>query len=177
MSTSSYVSIIPECSIFEKLNGVTGIYFGGGDQSLLTKDLLGTKLLEGIKIIYDSGGVISGTSAGAAVMSEVMITGNELINQDSTRAFIDIKKDNIDDSWFEDNMDYFKYYGRDMETLFSKVKIAHSRRVFCLDESEKKVITKKDLEKGFSQYLENDNIKSRKTNKDIEKHIMYSMYS
>jgi len=38
-----------------------------------------------------------------------------------------IKKDNIKTEWFEENMDYFKYYGRDMETLFSKVKIAHSR--------------------------------------------------
>lgn len=82
--------------ILKKLEGVTGIYFGGGDQSLLTRDLLGTKLLEGIKIIYENGGVISGTSAGAAVMSEVMITGNELVNQDSTSAFIDIKKDNIE---------------------------------------------------------------------------------
>jgi cyanophycinase len=83
-------------SIQKKLEGVTGIYFGGGDQSLLTRDLLGTKLLEGIKNIYENGGVISGTSAGAAVMSEVMITGNELVNQDSTSAYIDIKKDNIE---------------------------------------------------------------------------------
>jgi len=83
-------------STIKKLEGVTGIFFGGGDQSLLTRDLLGTKLLWEIKNIYENGGVISGTSAGAAVMSEVMITGNELINQDSTSAFVDIKKDNIE---------------------------------------------------------------------------------
>jgi cyanophycinase len=46
--------------------------------------------------IYNSGGVISGTSAGAAVMSEVMITGNELINKDSTDAFISIQKSNVE---------------------------------------------------------------------------------
>ena len=39
-------------------------------------------------------------------------------------------KDEIKLQWFEENKDYFKYYGRDMETLFSKTKVAHSRRVF-----------------------------------------------
>jgi cyanophycinase len=67
-----------------KLNGVSGVFFSGGDQSNLTKELLGTKLLEKIKIIYKEGGVVGGTSAGAAVMSKVMITGDELINKDST---------------------------------------------------------------------------------------------
>ena len=88
-----------------------------------------------------------------------------------------IKKDNIKDEWFKDNMDFFKFYGRDMETLFSKVKIAHSRRVFCLEESAKKNLTNTDLEKGFEKYLSNDNIKERKELKEQEKRIRYSMYS
>jgi cyanophycinase len=83
-------------SNLKKLEGVTGIFFSGGDQSNLTRDLLGTELLEMIYKIYNQGGVISGTSAGAAVMSEVMITGNELINTDSTNAFISILKNNIE---------------------------------------------------------------------------------
>ena len=83
-------------SIIKKLDGVTGIYFGGGDQAFLTRDLLGTKLLDAIKNIYENGGVISGTSAGAAVMSEVMITGNELKNDDSTDIFITIEKGNVE---------------------------------------------------------------------------------
>ena len=37
----------------------------------------------------------------------------------------------LDLSFFENNMSNFKYYGRDMETLLSKTKIAHGRRVFC----------------------------------------------
>ena len=83
-------------SNIKKLEGVTGIYFGGGDQAFLTRDLLGTKLLDKIFQIYNNGGVISGTSAGAAVMSKVMITGNELINSDSTEAFNIIEKGNIE---------------------------------------------------------------------------------
>lgn len=61
-------------------------------------------------------------------------------------------KEPLEDSWFEKNKPYFKYYGRDMETLFSKVKIAHSRRVFCLAKEEKTKINKEDLEKGFDMY-------------------------
>ena len=43
----------------------------------------------------------------------------------------------VKDGWFEDKMDYFKFY-RDIETLLAKVKIAHGRRVFCLPEDKKK---------------------------------------
>lgn len=83
-------------SIINRLDGVTGIFFGGGDQAFLTRDLLGTKLLDAIKNIYENGGVISGTSAGAAVMSHLMITGNELKNNDSTDIFITIEKGNVE---------------------------------------------------------------------------------
>jgi cyanophycinase len=79
-----------------KMNGITGVFFSGGDQSYLTRDLLGTKLLDKVYELYNNGGLISGTSAGAAVMSEIMLTGNELINKDSNSAFISIQKDNIE---------------------------------------------------------------------------------
>jgi cyanophycinase len=77
------------------LQDATGIFFPGGSQSRLTKALLHTKMLEKIKQIYKNGGIIGGTSAGAAVMSEMMITGGELINTDSANAFITIQKNNI----------------------------------------------------------------------------------
>lgn len=83
-------------SIINKLNDASGIFFCGGDQSNLTADLLGTKLLLKIKDVYEKGGVISGTSAGAAVMSKVMITGNELINKDTTEIFNMIEKGNVE---------------------------------------------------------------------------------
>ena len=83
-------------SLVDKLSGATGIFFSGGDQSFLTRDMLGTKLLDKVYEIYNNGGVISGTSAGAAVMSELMITGNELINKDSSDIFISIQKNNVE---------------------------------------------------------------------------------
>ncbi len=67
----------------------------------------------------------------------------------------------IKTAWFEKNKTYFKYYGRDMETLLAKVKIAHGRRVFCLPDIEKKNISLKDMNKGFELFLENDEVKSR----------------
>jgi len=72
----------------------------------------------------------------------------------------------IPNSWFKKHMGYFKYFGRDMETLLSKVKIAHSRRVFCLHEDEKRKINLKDIDKGFKLYLKNDEVKSRMENRD-----------
>lgn len=79
-----------------KLDGVKGVYFCGGDQALLTAALLGTKVLDKIKDIYKDGGVVGGTSAGAAVMSKIMLTGNELINKDTTDIFTFIKKKNVE---------------------------------------------------------------------------------
>ena len=68
----------------------------------------------------------------------------------------------LPESWFASRMDYFTTYGRDMETLFTKTKIAHSRRVFCLPVSEKKIVTLTDLENGFKLFIENPEVKDRK---------------
>lgn len=79
-----------------KMQEANAVFFLGGDQSNLTRDMLGTKLLDKVFEIYNSGGVVGGSSAGAAVMSEVMITGNELNNKDSTSYFVTIEKGNIE---------------------------------------------------------------------------------
>ena len=60
-----------------RLNGVTGIWFTGGDQTLVTPVLLGTATLAAMKARYRAGAVVGGTSAGAAVMSDSMLTGNQ----------------------------------------------------------------------------------------------------
>jgi SpoVK/Ycf46/Vps4 family AAA+-type ATPase len=81
---------------------------------------------------------------------------------------------NISVKWFEKNKSHFKFYGRDIETLFAKTKIAHSRRVFCLDESVKKRITLEDLDKGYEIFLKNED--SAKKEKERFKTIISSMY-
>jgi len=74
----------------------------------------------------------------------------------------DAGTDVIPESWFASRMDYFTTYGRDMETLFTKTKIAHSRRVFCLPMCEKKIVTFADLENGFKLFIENPEVSERK---------------
>jgi len=77
--------------------------------------------------------------------------------------------------WFKKNIDYFKFYGRDIETFLSKAKIAHSRRVFCKSEDEKRKLTVNDLDKGLEMFLKNENVKSRKEKEEM-KRIMNSLY-
>ncbi len=52
----------------------TGVWIGGGLQAKLTQAYLGTDVERQLKALLARGGVIGGTSAGAAVMSRVMIT-------------------------------------------------------------------------------------------------------
>lgn len=61
--------------------------------------------------------------------------------------------------WFETNKKHFKYYGRDIETLFTKTKICHAKRVFCLDSSKKKCLNVTDLDNGFKIFINNIPIK------------------
>jgi SpoVK/Ycf46/Vps4 family AAA+-type ATPase len=88
-----------------------------------------------------------------------------------------INANDITSDWFDKNMEYFKYYGRDVEVLFTKTKIAHSRRVFCKPASEKTIITFPDIENGFKLFLNNDEVKNRKKHSDIQSDIKFSMYN
>lgn len=70
--------------IIRMLEGVAGLWFTGGDQyythkAFVRKDKEDTKALKIMKKIYSNGGVIGGTSAGAAIMSNTMIaSGNNI---------------------------------------------------------------------------------------------------
>jgi SpoVK/Ycf46/Vps4 family AAA+-type ATPase len=84
---------------------------------------------------------------------------------------------NITSDWFKKNKEYFKFYGRDIETILAKTKIAHSRRVFCKPETEKRKLVLKDLDKGFEIYLKNENVKGLKEKKEREKYLYNTLYS
>jgi len=77
------------------LDGVGGVYFTGGDQARVTKALLGTPVHRKLLEIYANGAVIGGTSAGAAIMSEVMITGDEVKKPESGHEFETIEAGNV----------------------------------------------------------------------------------
>lgn len=88
-------------SVAALLADATGVWFGGGDQVRLANALLGTKTAAAIHARYRAGAVIGGTSAGAAIMSTPMITGDERRRggdrypADSDQVFITIDRDNV----------------------------------------------------------------------------------
>lgn len=86
-------------SVAALLDGATGVWFGGGDQARLADVLRGTATERAIKARYAAGAVIGGTSAGAAVMSAVMITGDERhpggTRPDSTLSWGTIARGNV----------------------------------------------------------------------------------
>ena len=57
------------------LDEATGVWIGGGTQTRLSESYVDTEVERQLKALLARGGVIGGTSAGAAIMTRVMITG------------------------------------------------------------------------------------------------------
>ena len=55
------------------LDKAAGVYFTGGDQLRISSQIGDTPFEVRVKEIYEHGGVIAGTSAGASAMAEVML--------------------------------------------------------------------------------------------------------
>jgi cyanophycinase len=58
------------------LEGASGVFFTGGDQLKITNHIGDTPTFSRIQEIFEEGGIIAGTSAGASVMSETMLVTN-----------------------------------------------------------------------------------------------------
>jgi cyanophycinase len=58
------------------LEAATLIWMPGGDQNRFMKAIDGTGLTDVIRARYQAGAIVGGTSAGAAVLSDAMITGD-----------------------------------------------------------------------------------------------------
>ena len=79
--------------------------------------------------------------------------------------------------WFKKRKECFAFFGRDMETILAKTKIAHGKRVFCRPESEKRRLVLKDLETGFEMYMQNDEVKGRKDEREMKRLLYSTLYS
>ena len=55
------------------LDDAKGVFFTGGDQMKISSQIGDTPIFQRVNEIYEAGGVIAGTSAGASVMSETML--------------------------------------------------------------------------------------------------------
>jgi cyanophycinase len=60
----------------EQLQSATGVFFSGGDQRRIMDVLKDSKLKEALQSLYRKGVVFGGTSAGTAIMSCRMMTGD-----------------------------------------------------------------------------------------------------
>jgi cyanophycinase len=63
--------------MLEAAKKCTGFWFSGGNQTLVGEKIVGTPLQKLIQEKYREGAVIGGTSAGAAIMSKIMIEGED----------------------------------------------------------------------------------------------------
>jgi cyanophycinase len=72
------------------------IFITGGDQLRFMNIVLNTPIYQAIHNAYKNGATIGGTSAGAAVMSKHMITGNQLTDTSYSATFPVIHNDNIE---------------------------------------------------------------------------------
>ena len=80
----------------DSLTGAKLIYILGGDQNRFMKVVLGTPVYTAIHKAYNNGSTIAGTSAGAAVMSKYMITGQHLIDTAAKDGFNKLWDKNIE---------------------------------------------------------------------------------
>ena len=61
----------------DRIRKAKGVFIGGGDQANIANAFLGTAVHQELFALLNRGGIIMGTSAGATIMGDVMITGWE----------------------------------------------------------------------------------------------------
>lgn len=66
----------------------------------------------------------------------------------------------------------FKFMGRDMETLWFKIKMAHTKRIFFKNVENTKEIIKEDIDSGINKFFSIRNI-----NKEKDKNPYYAFYT
>lgn len=79
----------------DSIRNASMIYISGGDQNRFMKVIEGTGVQQAIIDAFMKGAVVAGTSAGAAVMSKVMITGDERNYPEYSSTFRNIEPENI----------------------------------------------------------------------------------
>ena len=73
--------------LYDSLITYSGIFIKGGDQAKYYEYYRGTKTQSAIQYVLDNGGVISGTSAGTAIISPIVFTA-EIASVDPATALL-----------------------------------------------------------------------------------------
>ena len=64
-------------AVAQMIRAADGVFLGGGDQVHLVTTLAGSRVDHAIRDLYGSGGIVCGTSAGAAALTETILAGGE----------------------------------------------------------------------------------------------------
>lgn len=87
---------MPGRAVLDSIENAAVIYITGGDQVRFMNVIKGTGIGESLHNAYRRGALIAGTSAGAAVMSRMMITGNEKRYPNYAQTFRAVESDNVE---------------------------------------------------------------------------------
>lgn len=104
----------------------------------------------------------------------------EYTNENLVQIFLKMIKDTtwtLDDeihnnyllNFFKDNKELFKHTGGSIETFISKIKMVHSKRVFCLGKEHRFIINKEDITKGIESV--------KKHSEGVKEKIRYDYYT
>ncbi|MEC5167359.1 cyanophycinase [Flavobacterium sp. PL11] len=80
----------------DSLQNAKLIFISGGDQTRFMDVVKNTPVYTSIHKAYKNGSTIAGTSAGAAVMCEHMITGNQKLQTKYSETFDNVRYDNLE---------------------------------------------------------------------------------
>ncbi|MEM8522633.1 cyanophycinase [Flavobacterium sp. PL12] len=80
----------------DSLQNAKLIFISGGDQTRFMDVVKNTPVYTAIHKAYENGSTIAGTSAGAAVMCQHMITGNQKLQTKYSETFDNIRYDNLE---------------------------------------------------------------------------------
>jgi cyanophycinase len=64
-------------AVARMISEADGVFLGGGDQVHLVTTLAGSRVDHAIRELYGRGGIVCGTSAGAAALTETILAGGE----------------------------------------------------------------------------------------------------
>lgn len=74
----------------------------------------------------------------------------------------ELTDDAASSEFFEENRDFFVHNGGDMELLFAKIKYEHASRIFSGFHTDRKIITREDVQAGMEKFLENNGKEGKK---------------
>jgi cyanophycinase len=106
-----------DAEVVDQIKRYTGIWFLGGDQLRITKTLFkedggNTPALDALWEIYRNGAVLGGTSAGAAIMSEIMIGGGDSLGslkEGFTTEYTGMDQQEYGPAYVEKGLGFFPY--------------------------------------------------------------------